>query len=71
MSYSNPSLIQQIFGGARSNHRQVPNISENQFFSFTSTLDKKALSTLVQQARMRGISDEDIKTGLDILLQHR
>ena len=50
---------------------QTPNISEEQFFSVTSTLDKASLQKLVSQARSRGISDKDIQAGLNILLQHR
>lgn len=44
---------------------------ENQFFSMTSTLDKNSLQQLVVQARNQGISEDDIKKGLEILLQHR
>lgn len=44
---------------------------ENQFFSMTSTLDKNSLQQLVAQARNQGISEDDIKKGLEILLQHR
>ena len=47
------------------------NFDENQFFSMTSTLDKNSLRQLVAQARNQGISEEDIKKGLEILLQHR
>lgn len=72
MNYSNPSLMEQIFGGARSStSKPVPNVSPNQFFALTSTLDKQSLQKLVAQARAQGISDTDIKSGLDILLQHR
>lgn len=65
---SNP-LNQQIFGGAPT--KQMPQMSEEQLFSFTSTLNKSAWQKLVSQARARGISDEDIQAGLSILLQHR
>lgn len=47
------------------------NFDENQFFSMTSTLDKNSLQQLVAQARNQGISEDDIKKGLEILLQHR
>lgn len=67
--YNSNSLTQQIFGGAQ--NKQIPNISEQQFFSVTSTLDKTSLQKLVSQARLQGISDQDIQSGLDILLQHR
>lgn len=50
--------------------RQTPNISEDEFFQLTQTLDKSSLQKLVAQARSRGISDTDIKSGLDILLKH-
>jgi len=46
-------------------------MSEEQFFSFTSTLDKESLQKLIHQARTRGISETDIKKGVEILLQHR
>ena len=49
----------------------MPQMSEEQLFSFTSTLNKSAWQKLVSQARARGISDEDIQAGLSILLQHR
>ena len=67
--YNSNPLAQQIFGGAP--NKKTPNISEEQFFSFTSTLDKSSLQKLVNQARSRGISDQDIQNGLNILLQHR
>lgn len=67
--YNQNQLNQQLFGG--NNQRQIPQISEQQFFSLTSTLDKNSLRKLVNQARMRGISDQDIQSGLNILLQHR
>lgn len=68
-NFNQNPLMQQIFGGAQ--NKQIPNISESQFFSVTSTLDKASLQKLVNQARMRGISDQDIQAGLNILLQHR
>jgi len=46
-------------------------MSEKQFFSVASTLNKQALQKLVAQARKKGISEEDIREGLNILLQHR
>lgn len=70
MSYYNPNpLMQQIFGGAQSMSKS--NMSPEQLFSVTSTLNKEAWQKLVSQARARGISDKDIETGLNILLQHR
>ena len=68
--YNNNPLMQQIFGGAptTSNSSQM---SEKQFFSVASTLNKQALQKLVAQARKKGISEEDIREGLNILLQHR
>lgn len=70
MSYYNPNpLMQQIFGGAQLASKS--NMSPEQLFSVTSTLNKEAWQKLVSQARARGISDKDIETGLNILLQHR
>lgn len=50
--------------------RQMPQINENDFFALTSTLDKQSLQRLVAQARSCGISEADIKTGLELLLNH-
>lgn len=51
--------------------RQMPQISETDFFQLTATLDKQSLQRLVAQARSRGISDKDIQAGLELLLQQR
>ena len=69
MNYYNNPLMQQIFGSAQSTSK--PNISPEQLFSVTSTLNKEAWQKLVRQARAKGISDQDIENGLNILLQHR
>ena len=69
--YNQPNqLMQQIFGnGSSMQQNQRPNISEEQFLQFASTLDKSSLQQLVSRARQRGISDSGIKAGLDILLR--
>lgn len=73
MSYYNQTndLMQQIFGRTLSTPMSKPTMSLDQLFSVTSTLDKQAWSQLVSQARAKGISDQDIQAGLNILLQHK
>lgn len=73
MNYYNQNnpLMQQIFGRAQSTPNTAPNMSLEQLYSVTSTLNKQAWSQLVSQARAKGISDQDIQAGLNILLQHR
>lgn len=63
MNYYNP--MQNLFN----NNRQQPQVSEDQFLSIVSTLDRNSLQRLVAQARAKGISENDIKTGLEIMLK--
>ena len=63
MNYYNP--MQNLFN----NNRQQPQVSEDQFLSIVSTLDRNSLQRLVAQARAKGISENDIKAGLEIMLK--
>lgn len=50
---------------------QQPRIDPQQFASVAATLDDNSLNQLVNMAKMRGISDQDIQTGLGIINQYR
>ena len=63
MNYYNP--MNNFFN----QQRQQPQVSEEQFLSIASTLDRASLQRLVAQARTKGISENDIKAGLEILLK--
>ena len=76
MNYFNPNnyfmpQIPQFSPQQQQQSRQMPQVSEAQFLSFTSTLNKQSWQSLVKQARARGISDTDIEAGLNILLNKR
>ena len=46
-------------------------INQQQFIQGVSQFDKQTLSSLVGQARKQGISEQDIETGLNFLMQLR
>lgn len=74
--YNNNSLLQQLFP-QNVNMSQVPlspvqpRIDPQQFASVAATLDDNSLNQLVAMARSRGISDQDIQNGLNIINQYR
>lgn len=76
MVYSNQnnSLMQQIFGSAPSTSTSTHRLNEqslNQLQSVVSTIDKAGWQKLVAQAKSRGIPEDQIKQGLEFLLQRR
>lgn len=58
---------QQSQGGAMQNQP----INHQQFIQNASQLDEQTLAGLVGQARQQGISEQDIETGLNFLMQFR
>ena len=69
MNYSNPlQTINQMMNMAR---QQRQPINQQQFVQGASYLNEKALADIVTQARKQGISEDDIKNGLDFLAQLR
>lgn len=65
MNFSNPNLLaQRLFP-------QQPQINPQQFASVAASLDDNSLNKLIQMARARGISDQDIQAGLNIINQYR
>ena len=78
MAYYNPNTFaQQLFPSymasplPTSPSAQQPRIDPQQFASVAATLDDNSLSQLVNMARMRGISDQDIQTGINFINQYR
>lgn len=76
MAYYNP-LIQQIFNTTASPVPQPPKsqqhlaVNPQQFASVAATLDDNSLNQLISMAQQRGISDQDIQTGLAVINQYR
>lgn len=48
-------------------NQQMPQFNLEQFKRFVLTLNDNSLNQFVQQARARGISENDIKTGIDLI----
>lgn len=82
MSYSNPMEALMRLGQKQSanplqqlaqigTQKQQQPINPQQFTQAVSKLDKNTLAGLVQQARQRGISEQEIESGLDFLLKLR
>ena len=75
--YNHQPNFQQLFPShmtsplSMSPQSQQPRIDPQQFASVAATLDDNSLNQLVNMARMRGISDQDIQTGLGFINQYR
>lgn len=77
MAYYNNSLMNQLFPQnmttplSMSPPQQQPRIDPNQFISVAATLDDRSLNQLINMARQRGISDNDIQSGINFINQYR
>ena len=76
MAYYNNPFANQLFPSNMTtplsmSPQQQPRIDPNQFISVAATLDDQSLSQLVNMARQRGISDNDIQTGINFINQYR
>ncbi len=75
--YNSNPLAQQLFPShmttplSVSPTTQQPRIDPQQFASVAATLDDNSLNQLINMAKMRGISDQDIQTGLSVINQYR
>ena len=70
MDYSNPfAFMAQNFGRPRSTNQQPQRmpIDPQQFRQFAITLNDQALSNFAQMARQRGISEQDILSGIQFI----
>ena len=48
-----------------------PRIDPQQFASVAATLDDGSLNQIINMAKMRGISEQDIQTGINFINQYR
>ena len=77
MPYYNNPIINQLFPSnmtmplSMSPPSQQPRINPSQFISVAATLDDNSLNQLIGMARQRGISDNDIQTGINFINQYR
>lgn len=65
MNYYDNNLAQQLFP------QQKIKIDQTQFASVAATLDDKSLNQLVEMARQKGISEQDISSGLSFIKSFR
>ena len=75
-NYSNNPIINQLFPSnvttpLSMSPQQQPKIDPNQFISVAATLDDNSLNQLINMARQRGISDNDIQSGINFINQYR
>lgn len=63
---NNNNLAQQFFP-----KQQTPKIDQAQFASVAATLDDNSLSQLISLARQKGISEQDINSGVSFVKSFR
>ena len=67
-SIGNPmQMMQQMMGGKK--FQNNVKINPEQMKQFMPNINKNMLAQLVEQARQKGISEEEIEKGLDFLLK--
>ena len=66
MNWYNTNQINQLF--QNQNQPQNEQFNQQQFSQLVLNLDKTALINLVQRARQQGISEQEIETGLNYIL---
>ena len=74
MAYYNPNYFNQpsyMTPPLSLSPQSQPKIDPNQFASVAATLDDNSLNQLINMARMRGISDQDIQMGINFINQYR
>ena len=76
MAYYNPNYFNQhtipyTTSPLSLSPQSQPRIDPQQFASVAATLDDGSLNQLINMAKMRGISDQDIQTGINFINQYR
>lgn len=76
MAYYNPNYFNQsttpyMTSPLSLSPQSQPRIDPQQFASVAATLDDSSLNQLINMAKMRGISDQDIQTGINFINQYR
>lgn len=61
-------MMQQMFGG-KNYQQNIPPVNHQQMKQLMPNINRNMLAQLVEQARQKGISEEDIEKGLDFLLK--
>ena len=61
-------MMQQMFGG-KNYQQNTPPVNHQQMKQLMPNINKNMLAQLVEQARQKGISEDDIEKGLDFLLK--
>lgn len=68
MGFSNPfAMLQQMQQQMPQRQQQVPPINPEQFRQFAITLNDQSLAQFAQLARQRGISEQDIQSGIQYI----
>lgn len=67
MDFSNPFAFMTPNYGRPQPTQQPPRIDPQQFRQFAITLNDQALSNFAQMARQRGISEQDILSGIQFI----
>lgn len=68
MDFSNPfAFMAQNYGRPLPTQQQQPKIDPQQFRQFAITLNDQALANFAQMARQRGISEQDILSGIQFI----
>ena len=57
-----------MFGG-KNYQQNIPPVNHQQMKQLMPNINRNMLAQLVEQARQKGISEEDIEKGLDFLLK--
>lgn len=68
MNWYNTNQINQLFQQQNQLQPQNEQFNQQQFSQLVLNLDKTALINLVQRARQQGISEQEIETGLNYIL---
>lgn len=68
MNWYNTNQINQLFQQQSQPQPQNEQFNQQQFSQLVLNLDKTALINLVQRARQQGISEQEIETGLNYIL---
>ena len=64
-------MMNNLFPQMRPQQQQMTGVNPQQFQQWLPNLNSNMLQQLTQQARQQGISEQDIKTGLEFLNQLR
>ena len=67
MDFFNPFAMMQNYGRPHPTQQQQPKVDPQQFRQFAITLNDQTLANFAQMARQRGISEQDIQSGIQFI----